>query len=42
MISLGEETGTMVNLLGEAADFYEQQVDYDLKVWEIKLSEYYF
>ena len=31
MISVGEETGTMDDLLDEVADFYEQEVDYDLK-----------
>ena len=31
MISVGEETGAMDEMLGEAAEFYEQEVDYDLK-----------
>ena len=31
MISVGEETGTMDDILDEVADFYEQEVDYDLK-----------
>lgn len=31
MISVGEETGAMDEMLAEAADFYEQEVDYDLK-----------
>lgn len=31
MISVGEETGAMDDMLGEAAEFYEQEVDYDLK-----------
>ncbi len=31
MISVGEETGSMDDLLDEVADFYEQEVDYDLK-----------
>ncbi len=32
MISVGEETGSIDDLLDEVADFYEQEVDYDLKV----------
>lgn len=36
MISVGEETGQIDNMLLEVADFYEEQVDYDLK----KLSDY--
>jgi MSHA biogenesis protein MshG len=35
MMSIGEETGDLDRLLDEVADFYEQEVDYDLK----KLSE---
>lgn len=31
MIAVGEETGAMDDLLDEVADFYEQEVDYDLK-----------
>lgn len=31
MISVGEETGAMDDMLGEAAEFYEQEVDYELK-----------
>lgn len=31
MISVGEETGAMDSMLAEAAEFYEQEVDYDLK-----------
>jgi MSHA biogenesis protein MshG len=31
MISVGEETGAMDAMLAEAAEFYEQEVDYDLK-----------
>lgn len=31
MISVGEETGAMDEMLGEAAEFYEQEVDYELK-----------
>jgi MSHA biogenesis protein MshG len=31
MISVGEETGAMDAMLGEAAEFYEQEVDYELK-----------
>ncbi len=31
MIAVGEETGNIDELLEEAADFYEQEVEYDLK-----------
>ncbi len=31
MISVGEETGQVDELLNEAAEFYEREVDYDLK-----------
>ena len=31
MISVGEETGGVDEMLEEAADFYEQEVDYELK-----------
>jgi len=31
MIAVGEETGSVDDLLDEVADFYEQEVDYDLK-----------
>jgi MSHA biogenesis protein MshG len=31
MISVGEETGAMDAMLAEAAEFYEQEVDYDMK-----------
>ena len=29
MIAVGEETGAMDEMLSEAADFYEQEVDYE-------------
>lgn len=35
MISVGEETGTIDELLGDVADFYDAEVEYDLK----RLSE---
>jgi MSHA biogenesis protein MshG len=31
MIAVGEETGTVDELLGEVADFYDAEVEYDLK-----------
>lgn len=31
MLSVGEETGEVDNLLAEVADFYEREVDYDIK-----------
>jgi len=31
MIAVGEETGQMDNLLVEVADFYDREIDYDLK-----------
>ncbi|MEX2353006.1 MAG: type II secretion system F family protein, partial [Gammaproteobacteria bacterium] len=31
MLSVGEETGEMDNLLVEVADYYEREVDYDIK-----------
>jgi MSHA biogenesis protein MshG len=36
MIAVGEETGQLEEMLEQVADFYEEQVDYDLK----KLSDY--
>ena len=36
MISVGEETGQLDEMLEQVANFYEEQVDYDLK----KLSDY--
>jgi MSHA biogenesis protein MshG len=31
MIAIGEETGSVGEMLGEVADFYEREVDYDLE-----------
>lgn len=38
MIVVGEETGSMDELLDEVADFYEQEVDYDLKSLGAKIE----
>ncbi|PCJ18499.1 MAG: MSHA biogenesis protein MshG [Gammaproteobacteria bacterium] len=32
MISVGEETGSLDRLLDDVSDFYEQEIDYDLKM----------
>lgn len=32
MIAVGEETGSVDTLLGEVADFYEEEIDYELKM----------
>ena len=31
MITIGEETGSLDRLLHDVADFYDEEVDYDLK-----------
>ncbi len=38
MISVGEESGQVVPLLEEVADFYEREVDYDLKTLSAKIE----
>lgn len=38
MISVGEETGQVDSLLNEAADFYEREVDYELKNMTAKIE----
>jgi MSHA biogenesis protein MshG len=38
MINVGEETGRVDELLGEAAEFYEREVDYDLKSLTSKIE----
>ena len=38
MINVGEETGRVDELLAEAADFYEREVDYDLKSLTSKIE----
>lgn len=38
MITVGEETGRVDELLGEVADYYEREVDYDLKSLTSKIE----
>lgn len=38
MINVGEETGRVDELLGEVAEFYEREVDYDLKSLTSKIE----
>jgi MSHA biogenesis protein MshG len=38
MVAVGEETGQIDQLLNDAADFYEGEVDYDLKNLTAKLE----
>ncbi|WP_343859143.1 type II secretion system F family protein [Aliiglaciecola litoralis] len=38
MITVGEETGRVDELLGEVADYYEREVDYDLKNLTAKIE----
>jgi len=38
MIAVGEETGQIDELLNEAADFYEREVDYELKNMTAKIE----
>ncbi|GAL06384.1 MSHA biogenesis protein MshG [Photobacterium aphoticum] len=38
MIAVGEETGQVDELLLEAADFYDREVDYDLKTLTAKIE----
>ena len=38
MIAVGEETGQVDELLNEAADFYEREVDYELKNMSAKIE----
>ena len=38
MIAVGEESGQVENLLNEVADFYESEVDYDLKTLSAKIE----
>lgn len=38
MISVGEETGRVDDLLAEVADYYEREVDYDLKSLTAKIE----
>ena len=38
MVAVGEETGRVDELLQEAADFYEREVDYDLRSLTAKIE----
>lgn len=38
MIAVGEETGRVDDLLGEVAEYYEREVDYDLKTLTARLE----
>jgi MSHA biogenesis protein MshG len=38
MISVGEETGRIDELLAEVADFYDREVDYDLKTLTARIE----
>ena len=38
MVNVGEETGRVDELLSEAAEFYEREVDYDLKSLTSKIE----
>ena len=38
MLVVGEETGQLDKLLDEVADFYEREVDYDLKKLSTKIE----
>jgi MSHA biogenesis protein MshG len=38
MIAVGEETGQVDELLNESADFYEREVDYELKNMTAKIE----
>lgn len=40
MVAVGEETGQIDQLLNDAADFYEGEVDYDLKKSHGKIRAY--
>ncbi len=38
MIAVGEETGQVDNLLLEVSDFYDREVDYDLKTLTARIE----
>ncbi|KKL57072.1 hypothetical protein LCGC14_2239100, partial [marine sediment metagenome] len=38
MVAVGEETGRVDELLQEAADYYEREVDYDLRSLTAKIE----
>jgi MSHA biogenesis protein MshG len=38
MIAVGEESGTLDEMLGEIADFYQQDVEYELKTLSAQIE----
>lgn len=42
MIAVGEETGRIDELLLEVSDFYDREVDYDLKTLTARIEHYFW